>query len=100
MSCLTQSIAQSDPILQELVKKIRDASSLACLILAALQLGRAVAVKVAEEVLNERGQARTKWPGCPQCGQKLESKGLEPREMLTLIGWVKWWRRRGGSKGL
>jgi hypothetical protein len=96
MSCLTQSIAQSDPILQELVKKIRDASSLACLILAALQLGRAVAVKVAEEVLNERGQARTKWPGCPQCEQKLESKGLEPREMLTLIGWVKWWRRRGG----
>jgi len=62
----------------------------------ALELGRAVAVKVAEEILNERGQARTKWSGCPQCGQKLESKGLEPREMLTLIGRVKWWRRRGG----
>ncbi len=96
MSCLIQSIAQSDPVLQELVEKIRNATSLAWLILVALQLGRAVAVKVAEEVLNERGQVRTKWPGCPQCGQKLESKGLEPREMLTLIGWVKWWRRRGG----
>jgi hypothetical protein len=96
MSHLTQSIAQSDPILQELVKKIRNAPSLACLILAALQLGRAVAVKVAEEVLNERGQTRMKWPECSECGQKVESKGLEPREMLTLIGWVKWWRRRGG----
>lgn len=96
MSCLTQSITQSDPMLQELVEKIRNAPSLARLILVALQLGRAVAVKVAEEVLNERGQARTKWPECSQCGQKLESKGLEPREMLTLIGWVKWWRRRGG----
>jgi len=96
MSCLSQSIAQSDSVLQELVEKIRDAPSLALLILAALQLGRAVAVKVAEEVLNERGQVPTKWPGCPGCGQKLESKGLASREMLTLIGKVKWWRRRGG----
>ena len=99
MSCLTESIAQSDPFLQELVLKIRNAPSLALLILAVLQLGRAVAVKVAQEVLNERGQAPTKWPLCPKCGHKLESKGLEPREMITLIGWVKWWRRRGGCPG-
>jgi len=96
MSCLSNSIAQSDPFLQELVKKIRNAPSLALLILAALQLGRAVAVKVAEEVLNERGQKPTKWAACPECGKKVESKGLEPREMITLIGLVKWWRRRGG----
>jgi hypothetical protein len=55
-----------------------------------------VAVKVAEEVLNERGQEPTKWSPCPECGKKIESKGLEPREMITLIGLVKWWRRRGG----
>ena len=96
MSCLGNSIAQSDPFLQELVEKIKNASSLALLVLAALQLGRAVAVKVAEEVLNERGQSPTKWPPCPVCGKKIESKGLAPREMITLIGWVKWWRRRGG----
>jgi len=96
MSCLSNSIAQSDPFLQELVGKIRNASSLALLILAALQLGRAVAVKVAEEVLNERGQEPTKWSACPGCGKKLESKGLASREMITLIGLVKWWRRRGG----
>lgn len=96
MSCLSQSIAQSSSVLQELVEKIRDAPSLALLILAALQLGRAVAVTVVEEVLNERGQVPTKWPRCPECDQKLESKGLASREMLTLIGWVKWWRRRGG----
>jgi len=96
MSCLTHSIAQREPILQELVEKIRNASSLAWLILAALELGRVVAVKVAEEVLNERGQVRTKWPDCPECGQKLESKGLASREMMTLVGWVKWRRRRGG----
>lgn len=96
MSCLSKSIAQNDPKLQELIEKIRNAPTLALLILAALQLGRAVAVKVAEEVLNERGQRPTKWGICSKCGKKVESKGMEPREMLTLIGKVKWWRRRGG----
>ena len=96
MSCLKDSIAQRDPYLQELVEKITQAPTLALLILAALELGRAVAVKVAEEVLNERGQEPTTWSVCPECRQKIESKGLAPRQMMTLIGLVKWWRRRGG----
>jgi hypothetical protein len=96
MFCLSQSIAQSDPYLQELVEKIKNAPSLAMLIMVALQLGRVVAVKVVEEILNERGQGPTKWLLCSKCGTKLESKGLASREMLTLIGLIKWWRRRGG----
>ena len=55
MSCLSNTIAQSDRTLQELIEKIKEAPTLALLILAAIQLGRVVAVKVAEEVLNERG---------------------------------------------
>ena len=98
MSYLTKSIAQGDPFLQELVERMKNARSLALLILAALQLGRAVAVKVAEEVLNERGQEATEWSACPKCGKKLESKGLELREMITLIGVVKWWRRSGAVR--
>ncbi len=50
MFCLSQSIAQSDPYLQKLVEKIKNAPSLARLILAALQLGRVVAVKVVEDI--------------------------------------------------
>ena len=50
MSYLSHTIAQSDPSLQELMEKIKNAPSLALLILAALQLGRMVAVKVAEEI--------------------------------------------------
>jgi hypothetical protein len=96
MSCLSNSIAQSDPYLQELVEEIKNAPTLALLILAGLRLGRAVAVKVVEEVLNERGQAATEWPMCEKCGKKIESKGLASREILTLIGVVRWWRRRGG----
>lgn len=101
MSCLTSNIAQSDPSLQGVIEKVRNASSsLALLILAALQLGRAVAVKVAEEVLNERGQVPDEGTACPTCGEKLESKGFKPREVLTLIGWVRWRRRvRGCPQG-
>jgi hypothetical protein len=95
MSRLSKSIAQSDPNLQELVEKMKNAPTLALLILAALQVGRAVAVRVTEEVLNERGQEATEWSACPKCGKKLESKGLASREMITLIGVIKWWRRRG-----
>ena len=60
MFCLSQSIAQRDPYLQELIEAIKNAPSLAMLILTAVQLGRVVAVKVVEEILNERGQAPTK----------------------------------------
>ena len=100
MSCLIDSIPQSDPFWQELIEEIRNASTLALVVLVALRFGRAVAVRVVEEVLNERGQAPDEGGVCPKCGEKLESNGLKPREVLTLIGWVKWRRRvRGCSKG-
>jgi hypothetical protein len=85
--------------LQELIDKIKNAPSLALLILAALQLGRVVAVKVAEEILNERGQAPDEGGVCSECGQNLESKGLKRREMMTLLGLVKWRRRVRGCPG-
>ncbi|MBI1877148.1 MAG: ISKra4 family transposase [Chloroflexi bacterium] len=99
MSCLSHTIAQSDPSLQELMEKIKNAPSLALLILAALQLGRRVAVKVAEEILNERGQAPDEGGVCSDCGRSLESKGLKRREMITLLGLVKWRRRVRGCPG-
>jgi hypothetical protein len=96
MSCRADSIAQNDSSLQDLIERMRNASSLALLILAALQLGRAVAVKVVEEILNERGQAPDQGGTCSRCGKKLESKGLKPRSVLTLLGWVHWRRRVRG----
>jgi len=99
MFCLTNSIAQSAPSLQVLLEKTRNASSLPFIILAALQLGRAVAVQVVEEILNARGQAPDEGGTCPKCGKKLESNGLKKRQVLTLVGWVKWWRRVRGCPG-
>ncbi len=89
-----QSVVESDSQLQELVEEVEQAASLVLLILTALQLGRAIAVKVVEELLNERGQAPEAECGqCEKCKGKLESKGLLPREILTLLGWIKWNRR-------
>ena len=93
MSNVSHSIAHSDPAMQELMEDVKSAPSLAGLILAALALGRAVAVKVAEEVLNECGQAADRGRRCRKCGKKLESQGLKQREVMTLIGRVKWRRR-------
>jgi len=42
------------------------------------------------------GKRQTRGGVCSKCGGKLESKGLKKREVLTLIGWVKWWRQVRG----
>ena len=96
MSGLHDSIAQSAPCLQELTEKVKEATTLAMLVLAALQLGRAVVIKVVEEILNERGQAPDEGRECPKCGKQLESKGLKRRGMMTLIGLIQWRRRVRG----
>lgn len=96
MFCLSESIAQSDREIQELVEEIKKKTTLAMLILTAIELGRVVAVKVVEEILNERGQVSTNWSQCPKCKTRLESKGKATREIQTLLGRVKWKRRRGG----
>ena len=96
MSCLTKSITQSDPHLQELMEKVQEATTLVMLVLAALRLGRAIVVKVVEEILNERGQAPDERSKCPKCGKQLESKGLKRREVVTLIGLLQWRRRVRG----
>ena len=96
MSCLANIITQNDSSLQYLIEKLRNATSLAVLILVALQLGRAVATKVVEEILNERGQVPDQGGTCSQCGKQLESKGLKPRTVLTRLGRVHWRRRVRG----
>jgi len=88
-----KSVVQNDVQLEGLLEDVEQAATLVLLVLAALQLGRAIAVKMVEEILNERGQAKDESIQCEKCKAKLESKGLLRREILTLIGWVKWKRR-------
>jgi len=85
MSCLTNSIAQSDPTLQELIERVKSAYSLALPVLSALHpIGASRGGQSGRGVLNERGQAPGAGVPCPRYSAKLESKGLKPREVLTI----------------
>ena len=95
MSCLRESIRRMDGALPELLAAVENAPTLVAMMLAAWHLGRAIAVAVVEDVLNERAQRPTEWPLCPQCGKKLESKGFGARSLKGLIGTVSWKRRKG-----
>ena len=95
MSCLRNSIRQIEPSLQELVDAIENTSTLTLLILSALRLARALAVRIVEEVLIERAQRPTQWPDCPKCGKRLHSKGFVRRQITSVIGVIRWKRRVG-----
>jgi hypothetical protein len=87
--------SQNNSVLQEFVSEVQQAVSLKALILAAFKLGLAVAVAVVEEVLNQRGREQQTGERlvCPKCEAFLESKGIVPRSVKTLIGAVSWKRR-------
>lgn len=88
---------------QELLAKLRNATTLMDLVTAGFRLGMALAVIIIEEILNERGAAESdEVPSCPECGTRLRSRGLVCRKMMTLIGRIAWKRRafrcRNGCK--
>src|SRR5262245_45411640 len=95
MLCLPDSICHDDPSVQRLLRMMDDARSLTALILAAWQVARVLAVHLVEDVLAERARQPTAWPPCPACGAAVRSKGMAPRQMMSLVGPVQWQRRVG-----
>ena len=75
--------------------ELEKATTLSLLIIAAWQLARVLAVKMVEETLTKRAQAKTEWEPCPKCGKRLQSKGPAPRQIKSIIGDIKWKRRLG-----
>ena len=95
MLCLTDSIRDDDPSVQHLRRVLEDACSFTALSLAAWQVARVLAVHMVEAVLTERARQPTAWPPCPRCGTSLRSKGVAPRQMMSLVGLIRWQRRVG-----
>ncbi len=93
MSCLIESIKQQDTKMQTLATQLTQETTVAVMVLLAWQLALLMAQVILEEALNKRGQAATEAQICPKCEQRLESKGLLPRQLVTLVGEIKWWRR-------
>lgn len=83
-----------EPHLNELKLSLSKCEKLNEYVLAALKLGFAIAVLILETVLNEGGKEPDEYDYyCPVCGLKLQSKGLKPRAINSLIGKLRWKRR-------
>jgi hypothetical protein len=95
MLCLSDSIRDDDPCVQRLLCTIEEAHTLAKLILAAWSLARVLARHLVEAVLAERARHPTSWPCCPQCGACMRSKGFVKRQVISLLGPLRWQRRVG-----
>ncbi len=93
MTPVVKELINQESHLQKLFSAIESAVPLNVLILACLKFGLAIARIVASDTLAQRGQAEGDRPSCPKCGKPLESKGLLPRSILSLIGKVSWIRR-------
>jgi hypothetical protein len=89
------SIEDHDPIWQEHIKAIEQAVTIDALLGAAWCLACCLTLRLVEEVLRQRAQRSMDWPNCPVCGKKLESKGMKPRQLKTVLGTIHWKRRVG-----
>jgi len=95
MLCLSDSIRDDDPCVQRWLCTIEEAHTLPKLILAAWSLARVLASHLVEAVLAERARRPTSWPCCPQWGACMRSKGFAKRQVLSLLGPLRWQRRVG-----
>ncbi len=90
---LRDILLRYDATLHPAIDRLQHATPLVSLVMAAWLLTRSLAVRLLEEVLNQRGQAYDGGQQCPVCGTFMENKGFKARQMLTLVGWVRWRRR-------
>ncbi len=77
------------------LSSIRESSSLESMVWASWLLALGLAKQLIEQELARRAQLSTSWTRCGQCGTRLHSKGMRPRQIQTLVGVVHWQRRVG-----
>ena len=95
MSRLSNSLWDYDPQFQEPLARLREATSLALMVMAVWTVVRMLAVRLLEEGLTVRAQQPETGPVCSRCERPLQSKGFRERVLQTLFG-VSHWRRRVG----
>jgi hypothetical protein len=61
MSCLIDTIRETNPEWQTMFDELAETTTLSLLIVTAWQLGRVLAVRMVEETLARRAQAKTEW---------------------------------------
>src|SRR5947209_12668392 len=86
------SIEENPSFWQEQIRAIEQALTLTELLSAAWQFACKLTIWLVERVLAERAQRPSIWEACPQCGERLESKGLKARQLRTGFGVIRWKR--------
>ncbi len=56
---------------------------------AALAAGAEIQQAIAAELARESAQELPPWPHCPQCGQKMKTKGKRRRRIVTEAGEIE-----------
>ena len=67
-------------------EKLKSESTLAGMVLIALQMGLWLALAVLESEIRRRAEEPSKWGTCPKCGHKHRSKGWRTRQIETMVG--------------
>ncbi|MEM7127979.1 MAG: hypothetical protein AAF702_16715 [Chloroflexota bacterium] len=83
-------MSQSNPEVGKHLEVVEKERTMANLIWRGLQVGRLVAVKVIEEILGRRADEPTEASRCERCGASMESKGRNRRQLVTMLGIVRW----------
>ena len=89
MSRLSDILWDYDPQFQEPLARLREAASLALIVMAVWTVVRVLAVRLLEEVLTGRAYQPETWPVCSSCGRRLQSKGFRERVLHTLFGVIR-----------
>ena len=95
MSRLSDILWDYDPQFQEPLARLREATSLALMVLAAWTVVRVLAVRLLEEGLTVRARQPETWSVCSSGGRRRQSNGFRERVLRTLFGVIRWWRRVG-----
>ena len=95
MSYDVANVLKNNEQSQALLDKISETHRLSHLVRLIFQLSMLFGKLFLERLLEQRSSLKTEWPHCPECGQKLHSKGQFPRQIQTLLGLVFWSRRVG-----
>lgn len=95
MTALRKIINEEESIVQKQLEEVQKATSLCMMIMAAWKLGQMLMVMLVEEILAQRAKEKTQWPNCEKCGKKLQSKGFVERQILCILGTIRWERRVG-----
>ncbi len=95
MTALIKIISEEEPIVQKQLEEVEKATSVCKMIMAAWKLGQMLMVMLVEEILAQRAKEKTQWPNCEKCGNQLQSKGFVERQILCILGTIRWKRRIG-----